>query len=102
MTFPDASCTYRIEIRASCNFNQDHGVAEDGRGGRVKVIFIQLKAHLWRLATSSPVDICCWGQVGAASQKDLWGTIQASPIPTVKAIVGGLKVLFSVGCEAII
>lgn len=51
---------------------------------------------------SSPVDIRWRGHVGAASQKDLWGTIQAIHIPTVKAIVGGLKVLLSVGCETVI
>lgn len=96
------NCTYRIEIRASCNFNQNHGITEDRRGEIVKVIFVQLTAHPWQFAASSPVDICCWGHAGAASQKDLWGTIQAIHIPTVKTIVGGLNVLLSVGCETVI
>lgn len=103
-TFTEGCFTHRIKIRASCNFNQNHRVTEDRRGrNRKNDLHSAGRISFDSLANSiTPVDICSWGHVGAAAQKDLWGTIQAIHIPTVEAIVGGLKVLLSVGCETII
>lgn len=52
--------------------------------------------------SNTPVDICCWHHIGAASQQDLWGTVYTIYIPTIEAITDGLKVLPSVGCEPVI
>lgn len=73
-----------------------------GGGVGVEVSDSGVHPHLWRLATSSPVDIRRHGHVGAAAQKDLRGTVQAVHIPAVKAVVGGLKVLLPVGGQTVI
>lgn len=120
--------THWHEVRASCNLNQNHGVAEERRE---RILFSSAVSkiqrlhilYLWRrlpvnhnsVSTSiycnsklnvhcsnTPVDICCLRHIGAASQQHLWGTIYTIYIPTVKAIADGLKVLLSVHRETII